>query len=116
MATENQQAIINDVISMMAVSANNVFGMKKILSGNTWGLFMAWFRAVGSLYFWWKIARKSDILSQVKKSCKMVEGMILSNGFYTDKFISTETLRFYEKAGYNSSDKTAFIQWIGMDK
>ncbi len=23
-----------------------------------------------------------------------------------------ETLRFYEKAGYNSSDKTAFIQWI----
>lgn len=28
---------------------------------------------------------------------------------------SPETLRFYEKAGYNSSDKTAFIQWIGMD-
>ena len=27
-----------------------------------------------------------------------------------------ETLRFYEKAGYNSSDKTAFIQWIGMEK
>ena len=24
-----------------------------------------------------------------------------------------ETLRFYERAGYNSSDKTAFIQWIG---
>ena len=24
-----------------------------------------------------------------------------------------ETLNFYEKAGYNSSDKTAFIQWIG---
>lgn len=23
-----------------------------------------------------------------------------------------ETLSFYEKAGYNSSDKTAFIQWI----
>ena len=23
------------------------------------------------------------------------------------------TLRFYENAGYNSSDKTAFIQWIG---
>ena len=23
-----------------------------------------------------------------------------------------ETLHFYEKAGYNSSDKTAFIQWI----
>ena len=22
------------------------------------------------------------------------------------------TLRFYEKAGYNSSDKTAFIQWL----
>ena len=27
-----------------------------------------------------------------------------------------ETLRFYEKAGYNSSDKTAFIQWLGMNK
>ena len=26
------------------------------------------------------------------------------------------TLHFYEKQGYNSSDKTAFIQWIGMDK
>lgn len=23
-----------------------------------------------------------------------------------------QTLRFYEKAGYNSNDKTAFIQWI----
>ena len=27
-----------------------------------------------------------------------------------------ETLHFYEKAGYNSSDKTAFIQWLGMEK
>ena len=27
-----------------------------------------------------------------------------------------ETLRFYENAGYNSSDKTAFIQWISMEK
>lgn len=27
-----------------------------------------------------------------------------------------ETFHFYEKAGYNSSDKTAFIQWLGMDK
>ena len=27
-----------------------------------------------------------------------------------------ETLRFYEKCGYNSSDKTAFIQWLGMEK
>ena len=24
----------------------------------------------------------------------------------------TETLHFYEKAGYNSTDKTAFIQWL----
>lgn len=24
------------------------------------------------------------------------------------------TLRFYKKAGYNSSDKTAFIQWLNM--
>ncbi|MBR4246457.1 MAG: GNAT family N-acetyltransferase [Treponema sp.] len=23
-----------------------------------------------------------------------------------------ETLRFYEKAGYNSKDKTAFVQWL----
>lgn len=27
-----------------------------------------------------------------------------------------ETLRFYENAGYNSSDKTAFIQWLGLEK
>ena len=27
-----------------------------------------------------------------------------------------ETLHFYEKAGYNSGDKTAFIQWLGKDK
>lgn len=26
-----------------------------------------------------------------------------------------ETLSFYEKAGYNSSDKTAFIQWLKME-
>ena len=26
-----------------------------------------------------------------------------------------KTLRFYEKCGYNSSDKTAFIQWLGME-
>ena len=26
-----------------------------------------------------------------------------------------ETLRFYEKAGYNSGDKTAFIQWLGRE-
>lgn len=25
----------------------------------------------------------------------------------------SETLRFYENSGYNSSDKTAFIQWLG---
>ena len=28
----------------------------------------------------------------------------------------SETLHFYEKAGYNSTGKTAFIQWMGMDK
>lgn len=27
-----------------------------------------------------------------------------------------ETLRFYENAGYNSGDKTAFIQWLGMNR
>ena len=27
-----------------------------------------------------------------------------------------ETFRFYEKCGYNSSDKTAFIQWLGVEK
>lgn len=26
------------------------------------------------------------------------------------------TLNFYRKAGYNSSDKTAFIQWINMEE
>lgn len=40
------------------------------------GLFMAWLRAVGSLFFVWKIAGKSDILSQVRELCKMVDGMI----------------------------------------
>lgn len=25
----------------------------------------------------------------------------------------TETLRFYENSGYNSGDKTAFVQWLG---
>ena len=29
---------------------------------------------------------------------------------------SQNTLDFYKNAGYNSSDKTAFIQWIGMEK
>ena len=27
-----------------------------------------------------------------------------------------KTLHFYEKAGYNSSDKTAFIQWLRIEK
>ncbi len=27
-----------------------------------------------------------------------------------------ETLHFYEKTGYNSIDKTAFIQWLGRDQ
>jgi len=26
-----------------------------------------------------------------------------------------KTLAFYEQAGYNSSDKTAFVQWLGED-
>ena len=26
------------------------------------------------------------------------------------------TLNFYRKQGYNSTDKTAFIQWLGMEK
>ncbi len=28
----------------------------------------------------------------------------------------SEILHFYEKAGYNSTDKTAFIQWLGMNQ
>ena len=28
----------------------------------------------------------------------------------------SETLHFYEKAGYNSTDKTAFIQWLEMNR
>lgn len=35
--------------------------------------------------------------------------MMLLTGSKDDK-----TLEFYRKAGYNSADKTAFIQWIGM--
>lgn len=27
---------------------------------------------------------------------------------------NAKTLQFYENAGYNSSDKTAFIQWLNM--
>ena len=27
-----------------------------------------------------------------------------------------ETLRFYENAGYNSNDKKAFIQWLGINQ
>ena len=27
-----------------------------------------------------------------------------------------ENLQCYEKCGYNSSDKTAFMQWLGMEK
>lgn len=27
---------------------------------------------------------------------------------------NSETLEFYRRAGYNSTDKTAFIQWIGL--
>lgn len=26
-----------------------------------------------------------------------------------------DTLRFYENAGYNSTDKTAFVQWLNVD-
>lgn len=29
---------------------------------------------------------------------------------------SEDTLRFYRNAGYNSSDKTAFIQWLDMEQ
>lgn len=35
--------------------------------------------------------------------------MILLTGLKNPK-----TLNFYENAGYNSADKTAFIQWINM--
>ena len=28
---------------------------------------------------------------------------------------NADTFRFYKKAGFNCTDKTAFIQWIGMD-
>lgn len=40
-----------------------------------------------------------------KKNCYK---MMLLTGSKNPK-----TLAFYEKAGYNSSDKTAFVQWIG---
>ena len=51
----------------------------------------------------------SDCLNYAKeiaKKCNCYKMMLLT-GSKEEK-----TLMFYEKAGYNSSDKTAFIQWL----
>lgn len=43
---------------------------------------------------------------EIAKECNCYKMMLLT-GSKEEK-----TLTFYEKAGYNSSDKTAFIQWL----
>lgn len=46
------------------------------------------------------------MIREAKKSGKCYKMMLL-NGVK-----DAETLNFYRKASYNSTDKTAFIQWI----
>ena len=50
-----------------------------------------------------------DYAKQIAKNENCYKMMLLTGSR------KSETLRFYEKAGYNSSDKTAFIQWLGME-
>ena len=50
-----------------------------------------------------------DIKESINDTRKVFE-----ESFATGDFYNRQTLHFYEKAEYNSSDKTAFIQWIGM--
>lgn len=44
------------------------------------------------------------------------KGIAVNNNCYKMMLLtgskSEETLNFYKKAGYNSTDKTAFIQWL----
>ena len=47
-----------------------------------------------------------DYAKQIAQSQNCYKMMLLTGSK------KESTLRFYEKAGYNSSDKTAFIQWL----
>ena len=65
----------------------------------------------------------------VRTLCNMLQ-ITMPQVFYNDRQLAKEehcykmmlltgskaesTLRFYRNAGYNSSDKTAFVQWIDM--
>lgn len=49
-----------------------------------------------------------DYAKQIAKENNCYKMMLLTGSK------EESTLRFYQNAGYNSSDKTAFIQWIDM--
>ena len=52
-------------------------------------------------------------------SCPCTNGMFEGENCYKMLLATgskdSEILRFYEKAGYNSGDKTAFVQWLNME-
>jgi GNAT superfamily N-acetyltransferase len=49
-----------------------------------------------------------EYASQIAKRCNCYKMMLLTGSS------KKETLDFYRNAGYNSTDKTAFIQWINI--
>jgi GNAT superfamily N-acetyltransferase len=51
-----------------------------------------------------------DLAKQIARENNCYKMMLLTG------FKEESTLNFYRNAGYNSSDKTAFIQWISMEE
>ena len=51
-----------------------------------------------------------DLAKQIARENNCYKMMLLTGSK------EESTLNFYRKAGYNSSDKTAFIQWISMEE
>lgn len=51
-----------------------------------------------------------DLAKQIARENNCYKMMLLTGSK------EESTLNFYRKAGYNSSDKTAFIQWINMEE
>ena len=51
-----------------------------------------------------------DLAKQIARETNCYKMMLLTG------FKEESTLNFYRNAGYNSSDKTAFIQWISMEE
>lgn len=49
-----------------------------------------------------------EYAKQIAKQCNCYKMMLLTGSK------KKETLDFYRRAGYNSTDKTAFIQWLDM--